>query len=389
MNKAFCIPIQHNNQIKQQAEACRLVWNYFLTRNNNQYKENKTFVWFNDMCLELTQLKKQPAFSFLKDVHINPLQQKLKDLDIAFKRFLNPKLQADYPVFKEKKNNNDSFRHCNGFNINNRKIKIPKIGYIKWNPHRKLEGKAKSITIKQDLDKWYCSVLCEIPDIQQKEEFNTSIGIDLGLKTFAVLSNGKEYQTPKFYRKSQSKLAKAQRYLSKKAKRSNNKRKARKAVSKINRHIRNQRRNQLHIWSKEITNRFDVICVEDLNIAGMIKNHCLAKSIQDAGWNTFNSYLDYKSKWNGGILVRIDRWYPSSKTCCKCGTKQNMTLDKRTYICGNPECNHVMDRDLNAAINILRMGLSTESISKKVVRLCLNKTNIGCIGDQATRITSH
>ena len=379
MFKQFKILLKPNtktNDIHKQAGACRFVWNHFLNRNIEQYQINKTFVWFNDMCKELTQLKKQTEYNWLKEVHSIPLQQRLMDLDKALKRM---KIGFGFPKFKSRKYQSDTFRHNQGFHLNNKTIKIPKIGYIKWKPHRKLEGKAKSITIKQEQDKWYCSVLCEIPDIDTKQEFNTSVGIDLGLKTFAVLSNGTQLDTPKFYRKAQNKLAQRQRHLSKKTKGSINRNKARKQVAKLHLRIRNQRTNQLHNWSKAITKHFDVVCMEDLNISGMIKNHCLAKAIADQGWNQFVQQIDYKSKLNGGLLIQIDRWYPSTKTCNCCGAKQNMTLDKRTYVCGS--CGMEMDRDINAAINIEKIGLSTGSIVKVP-----KKTNIDLTGDQATRM---
>jgi len=357
MYKAFKVPIQITEDIIRQTEACRLVWNYFLTRNIEQYNNNKHFVFYNEMAIELVLLKKDTNYAFLKEVNAQCLQQTLMDLDKSIQRSI--KKISGFPKFKYKKYKSDSARYVQGFKVNSKCIKLPKSIKLKYRQHRPFEGKIKNITVKQDLDDWYAAVLCELPDVSTNTILNDAVGIDLGLKTFAVLSDGTEYQTQKFYRKSQKKLAKRQRHLAKKAKQGSNRRKARKKVSKIQRHIRNQRRTQLNNWSKEITNRFDIICVEDLNIAGMIQNKNLAKAIQDQGWSEFLRQLEYKSKWRGNRFIRIDRWAPSTKTCSGCGSIKHLTLDQRTYVCAN--CEMEMDRDLNAAINIKRMGLSTQS----------------------------
>jgi len=385
MFKSFKVSIQITEEIIRQGEVCRLVWNYFLTRNIEQYNINKHFVFYKEMAIELVLLKRDPNYAFLKDVHAQCLQQILMDLDNAINRSI--KKISGFPKFKHKKDRSDSARYVQHFKVNSKCIKLSKKIKLKYRQHRPFEGKIKNITVKQDLDDWYAAVLCELPDVPQNTIFNDAIGIDLGLKTFAVLSDGTEYQTQKFYRKSQKKLAKRQRHLSKKAKQGSNRRKARKSVAKTQRHIRNQRRTQLNNWSKEITNRFDIICVEDLNIAGMIQNRNLAKAIQDQGWSEFMRQLEYKSKWRGNRFIRINRWAPSTKTCSGCGSIKHLTLDQRTYVCAN--CEMEMDRDLNAAINIKQMGLSTQSnqvwfmylmkIPQKIVSTSAGLLSMQCI----------
>ena len=361
MYKYFKYPINHPSKyasLQKEADAGRWIWNYFLTRNINQYQIDKTFVWYNQMSKELTQLKQvhlgsQLRYPWLVEVSSTPLQQKLKDLDLALHQ-----AKRGFPRFKSKKYKSDSFRHNQAFGIKTNQIKIPKIGKIRIKQHRPLEGKVKNITIKQDNDKWHCSILCQLPDISTKE-LTTSVGIDLGLKTFAVLSNGQSYHMPKYYRSKQEQLAKRQRALARKQISSKRRDKAKSSVRRLHRHISNQRLNELHHWSKAITKQYDIICVEDLNIKDMLSNHNMAKVISDQGWAMFINQLEYKSLWAGGKTIKIDRYYPSSKTCSSCGSIKKLTLNDREYVCAS--CGCVIDRDLNASINIEQRGLSTGS----------------------------
>ena len=345
------------NQLIQIGGSCRWLYNYMLNLNIEKYDLEKKFLFKYDMIMLLPNLKQE--YEFLNQVPGMSLQQKCMDLDVNINRVF--KSGFGFPKFKLKHNLSDSFRipQCNGhINPKRKQIKIPKIGWINCIKHRPLQGKLKSITIKQEDDHWYCVCLCEISDIEKittvKQE--DIIGIDLGLIDFAITSDGEVFKTQKFYRKKQKKLARLQRKLSKKQKGSKNREKARKKLNKLHKKIANQRKDFTHKISNQITKDYLIIGVEDLNIQGMKQNRKLAKSISDQGWSMFLAQLNYKTKQIGGDLIKIDRWAPSTKTCSCCGNKQILTLDQRTFICAN--CDNKMSRDINAAINIRKFAIN-------------------------------
>ena len=260
-------------------------------------------------------------------------------------------------MFKKKALERDSFHCpqkwyvCKGF------VQIPKIGKVRWAKHRNLQGKPKSITITQDGDNWYCSVLCEIEIHEKKKEKDNMVGIDVGLKDFAVLSDGEVIKRQRFTKDNEKRLSKEQRRLSRKEKGSQNKTKQRRIVQKVHKKIRNSRKDFLHKTTHDMITKYDGFCLEDLNVKGMMKNHKLAKSIGDVSWSEFMRQLGYKSLWNFKHFIQISRWFPSTKTCSSCGEKQSMELKDRIYEC--ELCGFVMNRDLNAALNILKEGLNT------------------------------
>lgn len=233
---------------------------------------------------------------------------------------------------------------------------IPKVGEVQWVKHRPYKGKVKHITIKQDGDQWYCSVSCEIKAKNPTRKSENIVGIDVGLKTFATLSDGSVVESQNTLRKHEKRLKKAQRILSRRKKGSKNRAKQRVKVARLHRKVRNVRKDFLHQTTSRMIAKYDGFMLENLCIEGMMKNHCLAKSIADAGWYEFGRQLEYKSEWNGKWYWKIDRFEPSSKTCCECDwVDKDQTLSDRTFRC--ERCENVKDRDLNAAINIRRFGI--------------------------------
>jgi len=333
--------------------CCRFVWNKLVENFN---KNDGTIV--NEKIL-----KDQEEFEFLKEVSASTLQQKRMDFVEFKKQYFNKKRKTKLgrPQFK-KKSNRQSFRLPNQkFILDQEKslVRLEKIGWVKIVLDRNIAENAdfRSITISATpTGKYFVSILV-------KEELNPIpssskiVGIDLGLKELMTLSNGQVINNPRWFRKNQSKLKKAQKHLSRKKKGSNRYNRQRIKVAKVHENITNSRNYFLHNISTELVKTFDLIVVEDLNVSGMLKNHKLAKSISDASWSTFVSMLEYKCNWYGKTLIKIDRFYPSSKTCSNCGHKEDqMPLKIREWTC--PSCGSKHDRDLNASINILKKGWS-------------------------------
>jgi putative transposase len=301
----------------------------------------------------------------MNDVISYALQQKRLDFDETKKQYFNKKrkVKLGRMKFKSKHSNRDSFRipgqalgfsACVDFDLGT--IKLPKMSPMKIVIDRKFTGTLKSATISRNPSgQYFVSVLVE-EEIELKRNTGRSIGIDLGLTHLAILSNGTKIENPRWFRESQAKLKKAQQHLSRKTKGSNRREKQRKKVAKIHQKIVNQRSWFHHNLSSWLVVNFDVICMEDLSVKNMVKNHCLSKSISDAGWSSLISMIAYKSNWYGRTFHQIDRWEPTSKTCGCCGVKtENMYLSIREWTCTSCGTSH--DRDINAAVNILNTGL--------------------------------
>jgi len=339
--------VEQEIMLSKTTGCCRFVYNYFLKLNVDQYDKEKIFIFNHQMVTILPKLKKE--YPFLTEVFSQSLQTSVRNLSTAFKNFFNK--QNAFPIFK-KKGKNDSFTCPQKFRIKEERnyIFIPKVGEVKYRNSRPLEGKVKSITVSRRCGDWYVSVLTE-QEVQEKTKtFDSPVGIDVGLKEFAVLSTGEVIPNPRFYHILEEKLAKQQRKLSRKEKFSNNRKKQLAKVQKIHSKIANTRKDFLHKLSTQIVNNHDVIGVEDLNIKGMVRNHYLAKSITDASWNMFNNFLKYKCLWQSKTFQKVERFYPSSQLCSECGSKQIMPLHLRTYVC--KDCGTNIDRDFNASKNI-------------------------------------
>jgi len=330
----------------------RFLWNYALKTNQDYYKETGKFKFHHELAISLPKLKEEHPF--LKESFSQSLQMVLRQFDKALKDSFKKK---GFPSFKKKMLLNDSFTCPQKWRLGKGFVFIPKIGEVKWIKHRAMKGKPKSITISQVGDKWYCSVLCEYTIPDKAKECDSIVGCDVGLKEFAILSDGTVISNPRHTKKYENKLAKEQRKLSKKQKGSKNRFKQRLKVRKIHNKIRDTRKDFLHKTSNSIAKNYDGIFVEDLNIKGMMKNHCLAKSIGDVSWSEFNRQLEYKCKWSFKYYLKIDRFFPSSKTCSNCGYVQEMPLSKRIFDC--PNCGISIDRDLNASLNIRNIGINT------------------------------
>lgn len=356
--------------------STRFIYNYFLDIRNKHYlntneTQKRTLNYF-DNSRELTQLKKQKEYEWLKEINSQSLQFSLKCLETSFQRFYRK--VSKFPKFHSK-NNKQSFHIPQRFLIEDNKLWIPKLKTpIKINLHREIEGKQLSITIKKTPTNKYFVSICVEKKIKELKPIKSQIGIDLGLKDFIIDSNGGKIDNPKFYRKKEKILKYEQRQLSKKKKGSNNREKQRIIVAKQHEKIGNKRKDFLHKISSKLINENQIICLETLSVKNMIKNHKLAKSISDASWGTFISMLQYKANYYGRIISKIDRFYPSSKLCHDCGyINDSLKLKDREWVCKS--CNSVHDRDINASRNILRQGLNlvaglgTKSVEKRVEAL--------------------
>lgn len=331
----------------------RWSYNYFLNQRKNEYLNDKKSISYNKQSAFLTQLKREKETEWLKEVNAQTLQYSLKCLDQAYQNFFNKRSQ--FPRFK-KKNSKNSFTVPQHVTNEGRIIYFPKFKEgIEMIMERKIQGQIKKATIsKSPSGKYFVSILTE-KEYKPVQKTGKSIGIDLGLKDFLVLSNGTKVKNHRFLKHYEKKLKLHQQHLSRKTKGSNRYEKQRLKVAKIHEKINNSRMNLIHKTTYNLVNKFDKIYLEGLNVKGMMKNHRLSKSLNDVSWGKFIETLSYKAKWNDKNVVKIDRFFPSSKTCHKCGwVNENLTLKDRKWEC--KKCGKELDRDVNAAINILNEG---------------------------------
>ena len=346
--------------------CCRYVYNWALRERTDAYYQRGERLYYEDTAQRLVLLKKQKETMWLNEVSSVPLQQSLRHLDRAFRNFFEGR--TNYPTFKKKRHQQAATYASNAFTWDGGALTLAKMDTpLSIVFHRLLPDgcKPSSVTItKDEADRYFVSILVE-EDINTLEVTPSMVGLDLGLKSMVITSDGHTYGNPKFFHKDEKKLAKAQRRHAKKKKGSKNRNKARLKVARIHKKIADRRRDYQHKLSTKIIRENQVVCVESLQVKNMVGNHCLAKAISDVGWSEFVRQLEYKAAWYGRTLVKIDKWYPSSKRCFDCGhILDSLTLDVRSWTC--PECGVVHDRDINAAKNILAAGLAVAACGEAV-----------------------
>lgn len=362
MNKSFIYRLYPNKeqetQIQKNFGCVRFVYNYYLSKRIKIYENSKETFNYYACAKDLTQLKKE--LPWLKECDASSLQTSLKNVEVAYQNFFNG--HNGYPKFKSKKTHKYSYNiKCFGNFIrylDTHHIRLPKLGILKIKNNLIPQGKILSATISQvPSGKYYVSICCDNVDIKPFNKTGAVVGIDLGIKDFAITSDGLKVSNPKYLKQSLDKLAKLQRELSRKTRGSSNYNKQRIKVARLQEHIANQRKDFLHKLSTQLVKDYDIICLEDLKVTNMLKNHKLARNIADCSWSTFVYYLEYKSLWYDKQISKISTFFPSSQTCSVCGEKFPFTKDLgvREWTC--PNCNSTLDRDINAAQNILNEGL--------------------------------
>lgn len=346
----------NRESLARMAGARRFVWNWALAQRRAHYAVTGKSLPAADLSRRLTALKQQPETAWLKDVDSQAMQQVLADLQRAYVNFFQKR--SRFPRFKSRKRDQARFRIPQRVRIVDGAVYVPKVGPVGIRQSQPVDGDTKSATFKRDATgNWDVTLVTEfvMPDVALPAvDPSRVIGIDLGLKDFAVLSDGERIPVPQFFRKAERELRRAQRVFARRVKGSNRKHRAKRAVALVHRRTANQRKDFLHKLTTWLVEKYDGICIEDLSVKGLVKTK-LAKSITDAALGEFRRQLEYKAIWNRTHLAVIDRWYPSSKTCHVCGAiNADLTLADRTWTC---VCGLSHDRDFNASLNIKSEGL--------------------------------
>lgn len=364
MLKSYKYIIYPNNVQKNQLSkifgSVRFVYNLGLETKTLSYNNNRK----NITCIELSnQIKelKDSECPWLKEIPSQALQMSVRNLDNAYTNFFRGK---GFPKFKSK-HGKQSFQLPQGVSVSedNKQIFIPKLKFVDIDLHRIFKGEIKTVTVsKSTTNKYYVSILVETIQPKPSKKLiseQTSVGVDLGIKDFCVTSDGKKFENKDFFKSTMQKLRIEQRSLARKTKGSNHYIKQKMAVALLHEHIRSQRQDYLHKISKYLVDNYDTICMENLAVSNMVKNHNLARAISDMGWGEFKSMVEYKCDWYGKNLSIIGRFDPSSKTCSNCGyIYKEQTLKIREWVC--PKCGLNHDRDVNAAKNIKNFGLRNQ-----------------------------
>jgi putative transposase len=363
MLKAYKYKIKPNKtqelKLNQFFGCARYIYNWGLSRKKEVYsQENKNYSVF-DLMKEVTQLKSTEECSWLRDTQAQTLQSSLRNLDVAYTNFFNKK--ADFPRFK-KKSNKQSFQYPQDVKIKGNKVFLPKIGWVKFFNSRTFEGTIKTVTVsKNPSGDCFVSVLVDNKkDFPSKKPIlrETSVGLDFGIKDLVITSDGEVFENQKHFKKLKDKLRVEQRSFARKKRGSKSRERQRIKVAKLYQKVTNQRMDYLHKISSQLVAQYDTICIEDLSIESMLKEKKMSSLIADASWRTLRTMLEYKCEWYGKNPLVIGRFEPSSKRCNNCGNiNQDLKLSDRVWTC--KKCSEVLDRDLNAALNIRDYGLGT------------------------------
>ena len=360
--------MKQQHQLQQVFGCTRFIYNWGLDIKSKSWSiEHKTVSYF-ELAKKLTELKKNEKYKWLKQIPAECLQQSLRNLDNAYTQFF--KGIKSFPRFKTKKNSKNCAKYTQAiyFDFDNWKVKIPKCGWVKLCENKTFDlssSKIGTLTVSRDkCGEYWCTIVVDDNAPQKsktKISEETSVGIDLGIKDYAILSDGTKYSNPKYYENNRLKLKVLQQKFARTKKGSNRHEVMRLKVARQYKKITNSKIDFLHKLSTDLIRRYNTICLENLNVEGMMKNHNLAMAIQSASWSEFVSQLKYKAEWEGKNIVFIGRFEPSSKTCNKCGyVKHDLKLSDRDWVC--PICGKHHDRDINAAINIKMFALNPQAL---------------------------
>jgi putative transposase len=357
---------EQKKNLAQTFGCARFVYNWALRLRSDAYYQEQKRLSYGDTSALLTQLKGQPEYAWLNEVASVPLRQSLRHLDRAFRNFFAGR--TSYPAFKKRHGPQAASYVGTAFKWDGRQLTLAKMDVpldIVWSRPLPKGCTPTTVTITKDTaNRYFVSILVE-EDIKPLAVVNRQIGLDLGLKSMVMLSTGEQVGNPKYFAKDEKKLARAQRRLAKKQKGSKNRAKARLSVARLHAKIADRRRDYQHKLSTRIIRENQTICIESLQVKHMVKNHALAKAISDVGWGEFVRQLEYKAAWYGRMLVKIDKWYPSSKRCSHCGhVLASLDLSTRFWLC--PQCHSFHDRDINAAKNVLAAGLAVSACGEAV-----------------------
>ena len=372
MKRAYKYKLKPTVKQQKQLSKCfgcaRFIYNWGLALKTKAWKEEQKHLSYFDIAKVLTNIKQTEEYKWLQDVPNETLQQSLRNLENAYTLFF--KAKKGFPNFKSKHKSREAAKFISAvhFDFENWKVKVPKCGWVKIclnKPFNQTMSKQGTLTIYKDkCGEYWCVILVETNEpIKPKTKVcaEAAVGIDLGIKDLAILSDGTKYPNPKYLEKTEKRLSKLQRKHSRTMKGSNRREAARLKMAKCYRKIVNQRTDYLHKLTADLVNKYDTICLENLNVEGMMKNHNLARCIQSASWSEFVRQLNYKAEWNGKNVVFIGRFEPSTKTCSACGyINKDITLKDREWTC--PQCGAHHDRDVNAAINIKAFALNQQSL---------------------------